>query len=220
MRVDSNGGRPLATDRMPRWLAWAREIQSLAQAALHYAHDDFERGRAERLLEIAAAMVAACSDLPEQEVRLALSAQAGYVTPKVDVRGVVFRGDEILLVQERQDGGWTLPGGWADVGESPAQAVEREVWEEAGLRVRAAGLIGVYDANRVEEALSLFHAYKLVFLCQEISGELNSSSETAQVGFFPLDHLPVPLSPYRTTPRHLADALAAHRDPTRWTVFD
>ncbi len=220
MAGDSDEARPLMRAHPPRWLVWAREIQSLAQTGLHYAHDAFERARAERLLEVAAAMVAAHSDLPREEIRLAFSAQPGYVTPKVDVRGAVFRGDEILLVQERLDGGWTLPGGWADVGESPAQAVEREVREEAGLLVRAASLVGVYDANRVEEALSLFHAYKLVFLCQEVSGELNSSSETAQAGFFPLDRLPGPLSAYRTTPRHLADALAAHRHPDQCTVFD
>lgn len=205
---------------VPRWLAWAREIQSLAQTGLHYAHDDFERHRAERLLEIAGAIVAACSNLSPSEVRLAFGAQPGYVTPKVDVRGAVFRGEEILLVRERLDGGWTLPGGWADVGEAPAEAVEREVWEESGLRVRAVRLIGVYDANRVEGALSLFHAYKLVFLCEEMSGELAASSETIQAAFFPPDQLPTALSPYRTTPRHLADALAAHREPGRQTVFD
>ncbi len=205
---------------VPRWLAWAREIQSLAQTGLHYAHDDFERSRHQRLLEIAGAIVAAHSDLPPHEVRLAFRAQPGYVTPKVDVRGAVFRGDEVLLVRERLDGGWTLPGGWADVGEAPAQAVEREVWEEAGVRVRALRLVGVYDANRVKEALSLFHAYKLVFLCEGISGEPAPSSETSEAGFFPLHRLPAPLSPHRTTPRHLADALAAHRDPNRRTVFD
>lgn len=220
MPSDPNGGHPAALPSVPRWLAWAREIQSLAQAGLHYARDEFERHRAERLLQIAGAMVAAHSDLPPQEVRLAYEAQPGYVTPKVDVRGAVFRGEEVLLVRERLDGAWTLPGGWADVGEAPAQAVEREVWEESGLRVRAARLIGVYDANRVENALSLFHAYKLVFLCEEVSGDLAPSSETSQAGFFPLDRLPTPLSPHRTTPRHLVDALATHRDPGRRTVFD
>jgi ADP-ribose pyrophosphatase YjhB (NUDIX family) len=136
------------------------------------------------------------------------------------VRGAVFRGSELLLVREAADGGWTLPGGWADVGETPAAAVEREVWEEAGLRVRARRLVGVYDANRIEQALTLFHAYKLVFLCELVSGELAPSIETSEVGFFPADRLPGPLSAYRTTPRHLADAFAA-RDAAAWTtVFD
>ncbi|MEW6566940.1 MAG: NUDIX hydrolase N-terminal domain-containing protein [Chloroflexota bacterium] len=220
MAGDPPGVQSPRPDWAPRWLAWAREIQSLAQTGLHYAHDDFELGRAQRLLEIAADIVGAHADLPRQEIRMAFSEQPGYVTPKVDVRGAVFRGDEILLVRESLDGGWTLPGGWADVGESPTEAVEREVREEAGLHVRVARLVGVYDANRVEEALSLFHAYKLVFLCQEIGGEPTPSAETSQVAFFPLDRLPEPFSAHRTTPRHVADAFAAHADPDRPAAFD
>jgi ADP-ribose pyrophosphatase YjhB (NUDIX family) len=106
------------------------------------------------------------------------------------------------------------------VGETPRAAVEREVWEESGLRVQATRLVGVYDANRVEEAMSLFHAYKLVFLCQALGGELTPSRETTALGFYPMDDLPQPFSPHRTTPRHLADALAALKDPGRPTIFD
>jgi ADP-ribose pyrophosphatase YjhB (NUDIX family) len=171
-------------------------------------------------MEIAAQIVARHADLPEGEAKAAFAAQPGYVTPKVDVRGAVFRGEELLMVREAIDGGWTLPGGWADVGESPRAAVEREVWEESGLRVQATRLVGVYDANRVEEAMSLFHAYKLVFLCQALSGVLTPSRETTALGFYPMDDLPQPFSPHRTTPRHLADALAALRDPGKPTIFD
>jgi hypothetical protein len=108
---------------------------------------------ATRLLAIASEIVAEHTSLPAGDALTAFTAQPGYVTPKVDVRGAVFRGQEVLLVREALDGGWTLPGGWADVGESPARSVEREVWEEAGLRVHASRLVGVYDANRVEELL-------------------------------------------------------------------
>jgi len=204
----------------PRWLEWAREIQALAQTGHHYARDDFERRRAERLLQIAAEIIAEHGNLTSDQARTAFSSQPGYVTPKVDVRGAVFRGQDLLLVREAIDGGWTLPGGWADVGESPRAAVEREVWEEAGLKVRALSLVGAYDANRVEEAMPLFHAYKLVFLCQILGGELTPSPETTDLGFFSLDSLPQPFSPHRTAPRHLADALAAVRDPSRPAVFD
>lgn len=203
-----------------RWLAWAREIEALAQTGRHYARNDFERDRAERLLEIAAEIVAAHSTLPVGEALAAFTAQPGYVTPKVDVRGAVLDGDRLLMVRESIDGNWTLPGGWADVGEPPALAAEREVLEEAGLTVRAMHLVGVYDANRVEGELPLFHAYKLVFLCDWLAGELKPSSETSEVGFFPIDALPGPLSPYRTTPRLLEDVLAFRGDPARPTVFD
>ncbi len=203
-----------------RWLAWAREIEALAQTSRHYAQNEFERGRAERLLEIAAEIVAAHSTLPVGEALAAFRAQPGYVTPKVDVRGAVFDGDRLLMVRESMDGNWTLPGGWADVGEPPALAVEREVFEEAGLEVRATHLVAAYDANRIEGELPLFHAYKLVFLCELIGGEVKPSPETSEVAFFPIAALPGPLSPYRTTPRLLADVLASRLDPARPTVFD
>jgi ADP-ribose pyrophosphatase YjhB (NUDIX family) len=203
-----------------QWLHWAREIQALAQASYHYAQNEFERARAERMIEIAADITARHCELTTTEVMLAFRAQTGYVTPKVDVRAAVFRADEILLVQEAMDGGWTLPGGWADVGESPRTAIEREVREETGYIVSARDLVGVYDANRIEGAYSLFHAYKLLFICELEGGDATPSIETTAVGFFPLDQLPEPFSPHRTTGVHLADAISAHRRPDLPAVFD
>jgi ADP-ribose pyrophosphatase YjhB (NUDIX family) len=203
-----------------KWLRWAREIQALAQTGLHYARNDFERERAQRLLEIAANIIDEHSSLPATELMLAFTAQPGYVTPKIDVRGAVIEADQLLLVREAIDGGWTLPGGWADVGESPRIAVEREVLEETGITVEARLLVGVYDANRVEDALSIFHAYKLVFLCRFISGEIRTSAETTEVGMFGLGSLPQPYSKYRTTPRVIEDSVAAYLDSQWHTVFD
>ncbi len=203
-----------------RWLDWARRLEALAQTARHYARNEYERERAEKLLDLAAEIVAEHSTLPASEARTAFTAQPGYVTPKVDVRGAVFRDGQVLLVREAIDGGWTFPGGWADVGEEPHLAAEREVFEESGLRVRAVQLVGVYDANRIEDSLPLFHAYKLLFRCESLGGELATSSETTEVRFFDLDALPQPFSTYRTTTRHIEDALACHRDPARATVFD
>lgn len=205
---------------VPRCLRWAREIQALAQTGRHYAANHFERERSERLLEIAAEMASAGDGLSLEAVEIAYQAQPGYVTPKVDVRAAVIEGGQLLLVQETADGGWTLPGGWADVGETPRQAVEREVREESGLQVRATRLVGVYDANRLPGALTLYHAYKLVFLAERLDGDLAPSEETLQVRFFPMNMLPEPLSAYRTTPRHIQDALAATRDASLETVFD
>jgi ADP-ribose pyrophosphatase YjhB (NUDIX family) len=203
-----------------RWLDWARRLQAMAQAARHYARNEYERDRAEKLLDLAAEITAEHSTLSAAEARTAFTAQPGYVTPKVDVRGAVFRDGQLLLVRESVDGGWTFPGGWADVGEEPHLAAEREVFEESGLRVKAVRMIGVYDANRVEGSLPLFHAYKLLFLCDILGGQPTTSNETSEVDFFALDALPEPLSTYRTTPRHLGDAIASYRDPSRATVFD
>jgi ADP-ribose pyrophosphatase YjhB (NUDIX family) len=203
-----------------RWLTWAREIQAQAQTGLHYARKEFEEERAQGLLDIAAEIVADYSELTIAEAKAAFSAQPGYVTPKIDVRAAVFDQDKLLMVQEAIDDSWTLPGGWADVGEAPSLAVEREVLEETGIEVKADGIIGVYDANRVEDALELFHAYKILFSCVVISGELKTSKETTQVGFFPPDDLPEPLSAYRTPPRILQDAIRVNRGELDQVVFD
>jgi ADP-ribose pyrophosphatase YjhB (NUDIX family) len=203
-----------------KWLRWAREIQSLGQTGLYYAQNHFEQERAQRLIEIAAMILSEYSDVSVTEALVAFTAQPGYVTPKVDVRAAVFDQDRILLVQEARDRGWTLPGGWADVGETPRTAIEREVLEEAGLEVQVSRLIGVYDANRIEDAISVFHAYKLLFLCEVRSGQLTTSVETSDVEFFNVDELPQPFSIHRTTHRHIADALKAKDDPAWQTVFD
>jgi ADP-ribose pyrophosphatase YjhB (NUDIX family) len=207
-------------ERSDQWLHWAREIQALAKTGLHFARNEFEEERAEKLIAIAAEMIAANSNLSIDKLQLAFEQQPGYVTPKVDVRGAVFDEGKLLMVREVMDGGWTLPGGWADVGEPPALATEREVLEEAGLEVKAARLVGVYDANRVPGSLDLFHAYKLIFICDLIGGEINTSHETSAGGFFPINELPDPLSRFRTTRRHLEDIFKAYRDENAATVFD
>jgi ADP-ribose pyrophosphatase YjhB (NUDIX family) len=203
----------------PIWLSWAREIQALAQTGNHYADNEYQRERYHRLAEIAAEIVSRCSELECQPLADAFHAQIGYATPRVDVRAAIFKGDWLLMVQERLDGGWTLPGGWADVGDVPSQAAEREAWEEAGLRVKARRVIGVYDANRIAP-LEVFHAYKIVFLCDLLEGEPRPSLETSAVAFFSPMELPSILSPERTLPRHLRDAYAVLANPYLPTVFD
>ena len=146
--------------------------------------------------------------------------ESGYATPKVDVRGVVFRDDGILLVKEREDGGWTLPGGWADVNESPREAVEREVVEESGYRVRATKLLAVLDRSKHPHVPPFpFHIYKLFILCDLIGGDAAASMETEEVGFFPENGTPE-LSISRTTPSQVARLFEHHRQPGLATDFD
>jgi ADP-ribose pyrophosphatase YjhB (NUDIX family) len=203
----------------PRWFEWAREIQALSQSGIHYAKNDFDRQRYKRLSEISAEMTAAGSDLEYPTLVNIFNAQVGYATPRVDVRAAVFQDGKLLMVRERMDGGWTLPGGWADVGDVPSEAAEREAWEEAGFRVKARKLVGVYDANR-SGPLEIFHAYKLVFLCDLIGGEAQTSIETSEVAFFTLEEIPTTLSGERTRPRHIMDVFAAYSDPERLAIFD
>ncbi len=203
----------------PRWLAWAREIQAISQTGSHFCTNEFDRERWQRLTEIAAEIFAEQSNQAYEPLMLAYRAQLGYATPKVDVRAAVFQEGKLLLVRERSDGGWTMPGGWADVGDIPSQAAEREVWEEAGYRVRTLQLIGVYDANRVGP-VEIFHAFKLLFLCDLLGGEAQPSLETSEVAFFGLDEIPLPLSGERTKMRHIHAAFAALVDPLRPADFD
>ena len=146
-------------------------------------------------------------------------AHPGYATPKVDVRGAVLKDGKLLLVREKQDGKWCMPGGWADVGDRPAEMVVREVREESGFDVTPVRLVGVFDANREGGSLQFFHAYKLVFLCRLLGGEACPSDETLAVDFFSLNSLP-PLSLNRTHPRHLLELQRHLEDPSRPAAFE
>jgi ADP-ribose pyrophosphatase YjhB (NUDIX family) len=148
--------------------------------------------------------------------------QTGYATPKVDVRGAVFRDGQILLVRETADGNrWTLPGGWADVNESPAEAVVKEVREEAGLEVRASKLSAVWDRSRhAHKPIYPFHIWKLFFLCEVIGGELQNGPETSEVAFFAEHDLPIDLSTSRVLPLQLKRMFEHMRQPNLPTDFD
>ena len=203
---------------LPKWLEWAREIQALSQTGLHFAENHYQRERFSRLFEIAADIISVHSDLDQAELVEIFNDQIGYATPRIDVRGAVFQKGKLLLVCERADGGWTMPGGWADVGDLPSTAVEREVLEEAGFEVSAQRVIGVYDANRTGP-LEVFHAFKIVFLCDILGGEPRTSNETSQVGFFSRDDIPEFLSGERTRQRHIEDAFIANSADGP-TIFD
>jgi ADP-ribose pyrophosphatase YjhB (NUDIX family) len=207
------------TDEIPRWLIWAREIQALSQTGFHYAENEYQRQRYQRLFEIAAEIISEHTELETSSLVKTFQSQIGYATPRVDVRGAVFCDGKLLLVRERLDGGWTLPGGWADVGDLPSEAAEREVWEEAGFRVKARKVVGVYDANRAAP-LELFHAFKIIFLCEILSGEARPSDETSEVVFFGWNEIPGVFSGERTKLRHIQDAFAAYQDMACPTVFD
>lgn len=202
----------------PKWLEWAREIFSLSQSGLTYSGNPYDIERYKRLQEITAEMIEIQSGISRESALESFSMQAGYITPKIDVRGAVIRDGKILLIQERADGMWAMPGGWADLGDAPAAMVEREVWEESGFRVKAEKIVAVIDANRVEP-FEFYHAYKIIFLCRLLNGEPRTSHETLAVDFFDLKHLP-PLSVYRTNEAMLQEVFAHLEDPDRRTAFD
>lgn len=206
-------------EQIPQWLVWARKMEALAQAGLHYSENEYDRDRYRQFQQLASEILAAYTPYRQEEVLHHFELAEGYSTPKVDVRAAVVEEGKLLLVKERVDGGWTLPGGWVDVGDRPANAAEREAFEESGYQVRATRLVGVYDANRLGE-LRFHHAFKLVFLCQRIGGEAMVSYETSEVGWFDREALPQPFSGERTRSRHIDDIYALVEDPSRPTVFD
>ena len=204
----------------PEWLRWVKRLQAIAQEGLTYTTDDYDVGRYEQIREIAAEILATHSTGDFEQARRLLELEVGPATPKVDVRAAVFRdGDGILLVKEPEDGGWSLPGGWADVGESAAEAAVREVREESGYRVRAVRLISAYDRDRQGHPPIPYHVYKLVFLCEILDEPPSQAVEADEVGFFGEHDLPH-LSLSRVTPSQMGRLFAHRRRPDLPADFD
>ncbi|MGA7674334.1 MAG: NUDIX hydrolase [Rhizomicrobium sp.] len=176
----------------PKWLLWVRELQAVAQSGLTYSENPYDRERYENMRKLAAKIMAEGSGADLSVIEGLFAAQSGYATPKVDVRAAIFRERNVLLVSETADHGrWTLPGGWADVNESPSENVAREAREEAGLVVTVRKLAAVYDRDKSGHPQPHpFHIYKLLFLC-DIVGECERSElETGDARFFSIDALP------------------------------
>lgn len=171
-------------------LDWARKVQAIAQTGLAFTHDPFDRERYTQLTELVAAILSSELDIPLARAKAFWEGEEGYATPKVDVRGGIFDGDRVLLVRERSDGRWTLPGGWVDVNDSPSGAVAREVFEESGYRARAVKLAALVDKRRHPHPPGIHHIFKLFFLCERTGGEATVSNETDAVQFFPVTALP------------------------------
>jgi len=171
-------------------LDWARKVQAIAQNGLAFTQDPFDRERFTQLTELVASLLATQLDIPLEKSKGLWDGDVGYVTPKVDVRGGIFEGDRVLLVRERSDGKWTLPGGWVDINDSPSQAVVREVLEESGYRARAVKLAALFDKRLHPHPPGLHHIFKLFFLCERTGGAPSASSETDAVEFFPVTALP------------------------------
>ena len=191
----------------PDWLGWVGRLQAIAQAGLELTDGVYDRERYRAVRALAAEIAAAHLDLPTPAERLALdellAGDGGYPTPKVDIRALVRREGEVLLVREVADGRWSLPGGWADVGWAPAAMAEREVAEESGYRVRARRLLALWDRARHNPGPSPFSVYKVAVACDLVGGEARPSIETLAVGWFRPDAVPE-LSTGRITAAQIA----------------
>jgi ADP-ribose pyrophosphatase YjhB (NUDIX family) len=204
-----------------------RRVLALAGTGLHftgtqYRSDDSREYDRERYAEIgtlAAQLIALQSNTPTDDLIKAWQADDGYVTPKVDTRGAIFQGNRVLLVRERSDGKWTLPGGWGDVNESPSQAVEKEIEQESGYTAKAIKLAAVFDRRKRNIPNSIFYIWKLFFICEITGGAPRLSNETDGVEFFPIDALPA-LSTGRTVQWQIERMYAHHLNRSLATEFD
>lgn len=204
----------------PQWLRIARELRAIAQTGLAFNADRFDRQRYERVQELAASMLAQGSDEHYAAIIDILRRDWGYATPKVDVRGAAFVDGRVLLVREISDGRWTLPGGWADVNQSAAECVVREITEESGFEARTLKLAAVHDYQRSNHpAHHIDSIYKMFFICEITGGAARASNETSEVAFFARDALP-PLSLGRTTAAQIDRMFQHAEDPQLPTDFD
>jgi ADP-ribose pyrophosphatase YjhB (NUDIX family) len=203
----------------PRWLRWIKRLQAIAQDGLTYSQNDYDLGRYEQLRELASEMLAAHSTGTLEEAGDLLALETGPATPKVDVRAAVFRNDQILLVKEPNEAGWSVPGGWADVGESPSETAARETLEESGYKVGPVKLLAVYDRDRRGHPPMAYHVYKLVYLCKLSDEEPLSDVDTDGARFFGEREIPE-LSVTRVTRAQISRFFEQHRDPTLPTDFD
>lgn len=192
----------------------AQKLNAIAQTGLTYAKDIYDRERYETLQQMAAELLRARFDVDTES--LYPVGESGYATPKTDVRAFIVRDGKLLMVKEADDGGWSLPGGWADIGDTPSTAVCREVAEETGLQVKVTKLLGVWDRNLHGHPPLPWHVYKLIFLCEETGGSLAISHESTDIGFFDIHDLP-PLSLTRIVAEELEVSMAiATSDRPTW----
>ena len=201
-----------------KWLDWAVELQSLAQAGLYYGKDKFDLERYRRIREIAAEMVSLQSELPVETVKDLFCCEIGYQTPKLDTRAAIFQEGKILLVKEN-NGTWALPGGWVDVNCSVKENAVKEVKEEAGLDVTADLIIAVQDREKHNRPVYAYKVCKIFVLCSVIGGTFQENLETVESRYFGPEELP-PLAEEKNTAEQIQMCFEAYRAERWTTLFD
>lgn len=203
----------------PKWLEWAKQLQAIAQTGLTYSKDPFDIERFEAIRKISIEIMYHYTDVEEKKIKDLFAKETGYATPKVDIRAVVVKDHKVLLVREKSDNAWSLPGGWADIGLSPGEVAAKEVKEEAGLDVQATRLLAVFDKKKHPHPPSPYHVYKMFILCEILGGSLTPGLETRDVQFFAENEIP-PLSKSRVTESQLELIFKSINSPGHPVYFD
>ena len=204
-------------------LGIAKRLQSIAQSGIFYSNDkpfDFERYQ--EISELSVKILSELTDEPIEKIsNLFTQERDGYQTPKVDIRAVVFNeSGEILMVKEKVDGCWSLPGGWADVGYTPAEVAVKEVQEETGLVVKTVRLLAVLDKRNHPHPPEGWYVYKIFILCEKIGGEIvKNTTETSDIQYFSLENLP-PLSEPRNVFSQIELMFEYRDNPQKEVCFD
>ena len=197
-----------------------KRIQALAEIGLHYAENSFDRERYEELHEIALQMLEQITTIPVEKIKPVIIENDGYKTPKVDVRAVVFNEkNQILLIQEKMDGKWAMPGGWSDISYSPSEVAEKECFEEAGIKVKAVKLLALLDKQKQNMPPAFEYVYKIYLLCKKLDDNISVGSETSDVGWFNEHSLPE-LSTPRNTREQIKLMFEYHRGERFEPCFD
>ena len=200
-----------------RLLAIAQQLQAIAQAGITYQTNPYDLERYESIRLLSAKLLGEISEEPLEKIIRLFASETGYQTPKVDIRAVVFKSqDEILMVQEKVDGNrWTLPGGWADVGYTPFEVAAKEAFEETGLLVRPVRLLALFDKSKHNHPAQPWYVYKAFIRCEPEGGKLlPQTNETSGARWFREDELPsLKLSTDRITAPQLATMFTFARNP-------
>ncbi|SHF16409.1 NUDIX hydrolase [Dysgonomonas macrotermitis] len=201
-------------------LTIASRIRALSQTGLVYATDEYNTERYEELLNLSNRITALVTDNDISSIESCYRIETDYVTPKVDIRAVVFNDqNEILLVQERADGGWAIPGGWADVGYSPTEIAVKEVKEETGLDVHPIRVVAIHDKRCQPHPPAPHYAYKIFILCELLGGEFAPAFDILDKGFFKQNEIP-PLSEERTVQSQIDLMYEFKNNPDKQAVID
>lgn len=197
-----------------------KRIQALAETGLEYSENNYDRERYTELHEISLQILSQITNIPVEKIAPVIHDKNGYKTPKVDVRAVVFNEkNEILLIQEKADNCWAMPGGWADVGYSPAEVAVKECFEEAGLKVETTKLLAVLDKQKQNMPPAFEYVYKIFLLCTKLNDNIAVGNETSDVGWFDENNLPE-----LSTPRNTVDQIKLmfqyHRGEITEPCFD
>ena len=206
-------------EEVDQFTKWATNLQSIAQAGLHYGKDVFDRERYEQVRKIAGEMMQAKTGLSKEQIKTLFLGDEGYQTPKIETRAAIFKDAKILLVRERMAQEWSLPGGWNDYDQTTAQNCVKEAREESGRIVKPVKLIAVQDRNHHNKPILATNVTKIFYLCKEISREFVPNDETDACDYFALDNLPK-LSLDRNKKEQIEMCFKASKDPNWQTLFE